>query len=379
MTLLDLISDDTKLTRKTAQEWAGPCPACGGRDRFIVFAEKERYWCRGCGLKGDAIQYLRDFRSVGYREACELLGQEPRDRRDTPERPKREAWTPKPAALPGELWQAKAAAFLSWAEENLWSDPDRAGLEWLHKRGLRDETIRATRLGWNPTNYRLKRSSWGIPDEPDGKGRILTKFRLPAGVVIPLMSGGRVTRLRIRRRDEDLERDRRRWPDEKPNRYWMVKGCFSSPCLVLGAERDHFLVVESELDALLLAQEAGDLVGVVALGSVGKRPDAETWNILCRAKAVLVALDGDEAGRKQAWGWWAENVPGSTRWPCLGGKDPTEAWKAGRDLRTWAMAGILETWPDDLQEPWQERAAIVEYDGEEVRDQAEERAFECLA
>jgi len=44
-------------------EWHGPCPSCGGSDRFHVWPQhrsgKERYWCRGCGVKGDGIDFVR--------------------------------------------------------------------------------------------------------------------------------------------------------------------------------------------------------------------------------------------------------------------------------------------------------------------------------
>ena len=57
-------------------EYASPCPACGGKDRFRSWPAQGRYWCRGCGKKGDLIQYLRDFRDMGYQAACKYLGAE---------------------------------------------------------------------------------------------------------------------------------------------------------------------------------------------------------------------------------------------------------------------------------------------------------------
>ena len=44
------------LKRKTADEMAGPCPKCGGDDRFIVWTEKNTFWCRQCEWKGDVIE-----------------------------------------------------------------------------------------------------------------------------------------------------------------------------------------------------------------------------------------------------------------------------------------------------------------------------------
>lgn len=63
-----------QLKEKTAKEWAGPCPFCGGVDRFCVWPSDNKYWCRGCNKKGDAIQLLRDLEGMSYREACEALG-----------------------------------------------------------------------------------------------------------------------------------------------------------------------------------------------------------------------------------------------------------------------------------------------------------------
>ena len=87
MILLDLLSHDTTLRRVASTrggEYAGPCPWCGGRDRFRVwpYADRPRYWCRRCNRNGDAIQYLRDRHGLTYRAACARLGL-PLDARQT--------------------------------------------------------------------------------------------------------------------------------------------------------------------------------------------------------------------------------------------------------------------------------------------------------
>src|SRR5436305_15259018 len=53
MNLLDLVTRDTRLRRMASThggEYAGPCPFCGGRDRFRVWPNMAhpRYWCRVC-------------------------------------------------------------------------------------------------------------------------------------------------------------------------------------------------------------------------------------------------------------------------------------------------------------------------------------------
>jgi hypothetical protein len=102
-----------------------------------------------------------------------------------------------------------------------------------------------------------------------------------------------------------------------------------------------WVVVESELDAFLLWQEAGDLAGVIALGSAQTKPDQETNRTLQKASLLLIALDSDEAGAKESL-WWKRIYRNAKRWPVPVGKDPTEAAQAGLDLRGWVKAGLME-------------------------------------
>jgi len=115
--LQDAVQSDVGPLRKVATtnggEWAGPCPWCGGRDRFRVWPEKERYWCRGCGEQGDLIEYLRKRRGMTFRDACEAVGRPVPSRLGaqcalpgpTPE------WRPADRPLPSKLWQARALSF----------------------------------------------------------------------------------------------------------------------------------------------------------------------------------------------------------------------------------------------------------------------------
>ena len=79
MNLLALLEKDGLApTRKGPSEFSSPCPGCGGDDRFIVRTDgKQRYWCRQCKAKGDAIQYLMDFHGLSFTEAAEQIGRGP--------------------------------------------------------------------------------------------------------------------------------------------------------------------------------------------------------------------------------------------------------------------------------------------------------------
>ncbi len=70
MQLLELAQSDglnpKKVTFTQGGEYHCPCPACGGKDRFIIWSGKNRSLCRRCEKKGDGIQYLRDFHGLSY-------------------------------------------------------------------------------------------------------------------------------------------------------------------------------------------------------------------------------------------------------------------------------------------------------------------------
>jgi phage/plasmid primase-like uncharacterized protein len=56
---------------------SGPCPACGGRDRFAIHIRKQTWLCRHCGKGGgDAIGLVQFIDGIGFVEAVELLSGE---------------------------------------------------------------------------------------------------------------------------------------------------------------------------------------------------------------------------------------------------------------------------------------------------------------
>ena len=70
------------------KDHAGPCPDCGGRDRFSVNYAKRKFNCRGCGVKGvDALALALVGGHIGFVEACEDLSGEPRPARVAAETP----------------------------------------------------------------------------------------------------------------------------------------------------------------------------------------------------------------------------------------------------------------------------------------------------
>jgi hypothetical protein len=354
MNVIDLAQKKVKFRKASSTnggEWQGPCPGCGGEDRFHVWPHENEgkggYWCRQCGKTGDNIQFLRDFEGMGFKEACDELGialpdRPPPDRSGAmpgtpkaPEPPPLRRHEPTEAVPPADLWQERAEKFIAWAEGNLQKNMDVC--DWLALRGISAETAAKYRLGWNwgeavtitdKNSPRSKdiyrpRKSWGLPEvlKDDGRPKMLW---IPVGLVIPYIVDRVVYRIRIRR------------PEGEP-RYYVMPG--SSPAtMIVGRDRRAFVVVESELDAIACAA-ACPLVGAVALGSVAAKPDADAHEVLAGALQILNALDYDAAGAK-AMTWWAEHYPRCDRWPVPTGKDPGDAAGKGIDLNSWIEAGL---------------------------------------
>jgi DNA primase len=359
MNLLDIHQQNgfnpVRVSGKDGGEYASPCPACGGTDRFHIWpgigGNDGSYWCRGCKAQGDAIQYLRNFQGLSYTDACRTLGVEPKQRysggasgngnkrRQTTgssnptSRPSAPAWSPRNATTPPYAWQVKAASLVTWAEQQLWSEAGADMRGWLYdQRRLSDDTIKAAHLGWMPTTYWLKRMAWGLSDVIKESGK-RKKLWIPGGLVIPLLDAeGRVLSVRIRRPD----------PGDGP-RYYTLPGSSMRP-MVCRLEQYIVIVVESELDAILIAQEAADLVTAVALGSATMRPDSETAALLAAAEKILLALDSDDAGGRETYRWWLQHFDRARDWPCAKGKDPTEMMLVGISIRTWIEAALL---PDE--------------------------------
>lgn len=353
MNTLDLASKKVELKKVASThggEWTGPCPECGGKDRFHVWpytnGEKGSYWCRGCDKSGDNIQFLIDFEGMNFKDACAWLNINlDKNYHSKPAPPEKREFQPTQHQSPDQLWQEKAGKFISWAQEQLKNNQTQ--LAWLAARGINQHAAETAGLGWNPgengKDLFRARTAWGLPElkKEDGRPRMLW---LPRGLVIPYCVDGIVQRVRIRRPDDALKEMRVKYPDQDPARYIIIPGS-SMATMIIGIECRAFIIVESELDAIACAAST-DLAGAVATGTLQGKPDAAAYEILKSSVQILNALDyGDQGGGKtaaeRAFKWWADNFPDKCdRWPVPKGKDPGEAYEQGTDLGEWIKKGL---------------------------------------
>src|SRR6266478_497375 len=54
-------------------ERVGPCPVCGGRDRFSINVKKQVWNCRGCAKGGDVVDLVQHLDGVDFNAAVATL------------------------------------------------------------------------------------------------------------------------------------------------------------------------------------------------------------------------------------------------------------------------------------------------------------------
>lgn len=333
--VLDLIKmiglEPKRVASTKGGEFASACPGCDGRDRFRIWPEEQDgnglYWCRQCGKWGDSIQFLMDFKGLSFKEACQDLGIQkfksfspgPQIMRKPAEKP----WEPAAGQDPEILWQEKGQKFVRWTHEQLLCHPEE--LSWLSKiRGIHMDTVKKFKLGFNPQDFYRYRKTWGIASDEK------KKLWIPPGLVIPYIQNDRLQRIRIRKKEEHP-------------RYYIIPGSCTHP-MMIGQNRKAWMIVESELDGILLVQETGDLVGILAVGNTTGRPNQEQYRILLQSVHLMIAMDFDGQPGALASQWWLENFTDAIRWPVPQGKDPGEAYQNGINLRNWVLAGLAPAW-----------------------------------
>ena len=77
--------------KSVGAELIGPCPVCGGRDRFGISIRKQVFNCRGCGAKGDVIALVQLLDGCTFKDAITKLTGDGQRRQGTPKAPERSA------------------------------------------------------------------------------------------------------------------------------------------------------------------------------------------------------------------------------------------------------------------------------------------------
>ncbi|MBR0643684.1 DNA primase [Plastoroseomonas hellenica] len=135
-----LIGRRARLTR-SGRNWKACCPFHNEKSpSFYVY--DDHYHCFGCGAHGDAVSFVMQSEGAGFMEAVERLAAEAG--LDVPK--------PTPEAAARDRRARDLHAVMAAAQEaftrRLHLPEGRPALDYLQRRGLTPETIRAFGLGW---------------------------------------------------------------------------------------------------------------------------------------------------------------------------------------------------------------------------------------
>jgi DNA primase len=331
--LLEIIPSRMQKAASTGGgEWHGPCPFCGGQDRFIVQPNQSpaRWWCRGCDRKGDAIAFMMQYHNLQFAEAVQRLGLESQLKNNTatskaqppsyPPAPTTSSANASPDSIPAldnPEYIEKSAAFADWAWRNLQSgnNPNVSG--YLEARGLDPVAQDIFMLGYNP--YQMERV-WG---------GVLVK--LVPGITIPYLDGfeGVPRKIKIRMRT-----------DNPKFKYIAVAGGANWLYNAWRVRADSIVVMcEGEIDAISVSIACRHFQIVpVATGSTGGARLLRWPALLSVAHKVLLAFDDDEPGEAAAK-WWA-NYLLKARSIKPTAHDINDMLTSGQDIRSWIEQGL---------------------------------------
>lgn len=313
-----------KVSSTRGGEYKGPCPACGGTDRFYAQPQannqKGYYRCRQCNIKGDSIQFCKDFIGLSFKEALERVG----DSQSFKYSLHPFIHSQSASAICSNAWKEKAEEFCEASHQNLVQD-NNAIVFIKNKYGFTMDTIRQYQVGWNPRKIFFPKSEWGISGSTK-------KLCLPKGPVFACRHKGEIFKLKIR----DFE-----WKEGNLyGKYREVEGSSNRTAIFGYLTNQTIVILESELDAMLLVQEIGEFCTCVALGGATKKPDSDTAAWLKNKPLILYSLDFDAAGKEQ-YGYWRSTYANLKAWPSETRKCPADSFIFdGVNLKKWFEAGI---------------------------------------
>ena len=297
--IVEIISGYVRLTKRSGANMFGLCPFHSEKTpSFSVNADKQIYYCFGCGKGGGAINFVMEIENVPFRDALEILAK--RAGMTVPEDGMSEDVAGKRVRML-ELNRDAARHF----HEMLWSPNGGTAREYLAKRGIPKAIVTRFGIGAAPDSWSL------LLDAMTEKG-----YSRPELIEAGLARSGKKEGGAY-----DMFRNRLMFPvidvrggvigfsgrilgDGEP------KYLNSPDTLVFSKSRNLFalnlakktksgmlILVEGNIDVVALHQRGFDN----AVASLGTSLTADQARLMSRytGKAVI-AYDADEAGRKAA-------------------------------------------------------------------------------
>lgn len=299
--LVDLVAPYVALKR-AGKRWQGLCPFHEEKSAsFYVTPETGRYKCFGCGEGGDCFDFVMRKQGLDFVEALRKLAADVgiELERRSPEESRR-------AGHRSRLREVCEQA-TRYFQALLRSRRGRHALDYLHRRGITDESIERFRLGWSPPGGHF------LPDALAKKG--ITEDELFAAGLRrpPEDERGAYDRFRDRvmfpisdRQGRVIAFGARALGDAKPK-------YLNSPETELFSKRRNLYALDLARDEMLKSREGAVMEGYtdvimahqcgwpVAVAGLGTALTTEQAALLARwVDRVHLIYDGDRAGRRAA-------------------------------------------------------------------------------
>lgn len=239
----------TELRRVNQSESHGPCPFCGGRDRFVVMADG--WFCRPgeghCAQTGDTIKLIMLKERVDFLEACQMLGSDYLAD-STPVRPA-------PEHIHGdEGIEHHAWRMVDNHNRFLVSDAkivQRCRAYWLG-RGFTMETAAKYKIAFGPDVW--------LPNSTEGHPAIALPWLAQDGAL-------KAIKYRYLQTHSYIDNDGKEAECKNTSRGSMKGHVFGWQAF--SGSKDIFIITEGELNACAIWQVFGDRADVLSAGAQG--------------------------------------------------------------------------------------------------------------
>jgi DNA primase len=301
---VELVSARTELRRAGPARYEGLCPFHDERTpSFGIDPTQKVYYCFGCQASGDVFTFVQESEGVDFKGALELLAErygvelerEAEDPREAERRMRRERLL--------ELLARTAAYY----ERYLWESTEaRKARDYLQKRGLGENVLRAFRVGYAPSAWdrvllasrRGKFSNRelydaGLAQRSRGNGQLYDRFR--ARIMFPLADlRGRVLGFGARATSDE---QRPKYLNTSDNEIYH-KGLHlygADLARAHAAKAGQVILCEGYTDTIALHQAGmSNTVGLMGTALTGE----QVGELARMAQTVLLALDADSAGQE---------------------------------------------------------------------------------
>lgn len=295
--IVQVVSAYVPLKKNGSRYW-GLCPFHHEKTpSFSVNGEQNLYYCFGCKAGGNVVQFVEEMEHLTYREAVEYLAKQ--IHMPIPETQEDPDYERRRSQRERLLGANKAAA--RWYHAQLWLPENQRILDYLHKRGLDDGTIRKFGLGaapeeWDALTRALEQQGY-TQDELRLAGLTVVKqetrfdmFRSRA--IFPIIDAqGQV--LGFGGRAMGNAQPKYLNTSDTPV-FNKRKGVYAANLLRKQRDLKRVILVEGYMDVVALIQHGVN--GVVA--TLGTALTNEQARLLKRyAPEIWVSYDGDSAGQ----------------------------------------------------------------------------------